>query len=275
MLWTIFPLLLFISLLAVNSTILRTLFLLLSLIFFFWERRFNHFQCWVSYYGFAIGKFNYPLHHLLSSLKILFIGTFYILSHLIIFLLLSPTFILDPASNAYQQPSLLFYICRWTWVFVLLITFLHPSHLYLSNNFNLPLNHLPLSLLHLGLGGSYNTPIDKLPPSLLCLRVGNDFNPICLLLSLLSILTTVSFKTDFNQPLHSFPPSLRRLKFGKEFTQPLDHLPSSLTCLNFNGSKFNLPLILPTSLTHLLFKLTILPLHYITIHLISLPLSLI
>lgn len=106
-----------------------------------------------------------------------------------------------------------------------------------------------------------------LPPSVTILFW--DFN---LPLDVPPSITSLTFGSEFNQPLDNLPPSLKRLKFisvssfshsldnlppslthllGVHFNQPVDHLPSSLVQLELFGT-FNQPIDhLPASLTHL------------------------
>ncbi len=64
-------------------------------------------------------------------------------------------------------------------------------------------------------------------------------------LSKLTNLRSLTFDSDFNQPVDNLPDTLTSLTFDSDFNQPVDKLPSTLTSLtfdhDFNQSVDNLP----------------------------------
>ena len=132
----------------------------------------------------------------------------------------------------------------------LLITSLTPSHLYLGNTFDNPVDYLPFCLIYLSFGHAqegyskdahFNKSINHLPPSLQTLSLSNYFNqPV---LSLPPSLTHLSFGYFFNQPiLCSLPPYLTSLFLGMHFDHPLSTpLPKYLMDLSIH-QHYSLPL---------------------------------
>ena len=82
----------------------------------------------------------------------------------------------------------------------------------LSDEFNKPLDNLPITLEELYIKYKFNLLLDNLPANL-------------------KVLSFTEF-SNFNFPLDNLPTSLKILVIGKKFNHPLDKLPESLIRLN-------------------------------------------
>jgi hypothetical protein len=120
--------------------------------------------------------------------------------------------------------------------------------LFFSDDFNQPVDNLPLSLTHLTFGFNFNQSVDKLPLSLTHLYFGCWFNqPVD---NLPTNLTYLFFSDDFNQPVDNLPLSLTHLTFGFNFNQSVDNLPENIIVLKLFGSKNN-NIIIPKNVKEL------------------------
>ena len=90
--------------------------------------------------------------------------------------------------------------------------------LTLRNDFNQPINHLPIGLTHLiAYCSAFNQPINCLP----------------------NTITHLDLRCNFNQPINSLPDSIINLSLGIRFNQSIDYLPKSLSCLTLNCNYYN------------------------------------
>ncbi len=114
---------------------------------------------------------------------------------------------------------------------------------YTKDNFNLPIDNLPINIKKLELGSKFNQPINNLPNGLEELQLGENFN--LLIDDLPSTLQKLELGENFNQPINNLPMNLRILILGKNFNQPIDNLNPNLKVLklgcNFNQQITSLP----------------------------------
>ncbi len=123
---------------------------------------------------------------------------------------------------------------------------------YTIDNFNLPIDNLPISIKKLELGSKFNHPINNLPNGLEELQLGENFNlPID---NLPSTLQKLELGENFNQSINNLPINLGLLILGKNFNQPISNLNPNLKVLKL-GCNFNQQITsLPNSLESITFN---------------------
>ncbi len=108
------------------------------------------------------------------------------------------------------------------------------THLTFGNNFNQPVNNLPLGITHLTFDGAFNQSVNNLPLGVTHLSFGFQFNqPVdCLPPS----ITHLTFGCNFNQSVNNLSQFITHLRFGLHFAQSVTNLPPSLIFLQFGSS---------------------------------------
>ncbi len=140
------------------------------------------------------------------------------------------------------------------------------TELVFGDYFNQPISVgvLPQSLHSIRFKFRFDQVLEPgvLPQQLETLRLGARFNQLLSIGSLPSSLTDLTLGYDFDNPIEKsvLPLGLRSLRTSEHFNQPLgkDVLPSTLTFLTiecmFAEGIFTEPSVLPSSLTHLIWR---------------------
>lgn len=131
---------------------------------------------------------------------------------------------------------------------VFIMCFSKLTHLYLGNNFNVPINILPDTTKYIKFGKSFNSKLNYIPHSLIQFNIKSDIAPP---IEQLNNITHLILTRTLNQHINQLPYSLKKLKLKlmvdnmsiNNFNQMINNLSklSSLTYLSIimmSTSKF-------------------------------------
>lgn len=119
------------------------------------------------------------------------------------------------------------------------------THLAIADSYNHPVPDLPSCLRVLRIGDAFDHMLTGLPDSIVCMHLGDAFNnggfplgPLTLPASLI----TLRMGHSFSQALEFLPPALRTVIVGDGFRGPVMSLPQGLLCLVLTGMGYEGPL---------------------------------